>query len=226
MQVKIIDHPIVQDRLRLIRSKDTRQEDLDKIVKHAGLFMCYEAMKCLPHEEVKFITEMGVETEGICTNEKVGCMILERCGSAWHGPFVHAFDWGVYSGMLSLVPKWNVGIYREEKTLEAVVYKSECQLDGTEAREYTWFILDPPLATGGTAVAAMDLLADIGVPDENIVFVGLVGSRVGFEKIRQSHPGIFAYVAAIDEVKEGMLVPGFGLLGTRLYGPNKRRNKE
>lgn len=204
--VLIINHPLITHKLTQIRRKDTGTNEFRQIVNEIGGLMVYEITRDLELEDVLIETPVSKMKAQQLTGEKlVVCPIL-RAGL------------GMVDGILKMMPSarvGHIGMYRDEETLKPVEYfaKFPNKLD-----ERLIIVVDPMLATGGSAIAAIDLVKERGV--KNIKFVCLVAAPEGVKALREYHPDVPVYIAALDEKlnENGYIVPGLGDAGDRIFG--------
>jgi uracil phosphoribosyltransferase len=201
----ISDHPLVAHKLALLRDVSTEPKKFRQIVSELGGLLTYEATRDLLKRPKAVQTPMGT-ANGFELVEKVGLVPILRAGL------------GMVEGVWELMPQaevWHLGIYRDEKTLKPVQYYNKLPI---EPRVSVCLILDPMLATGGSAVAAVDILKKWGV--KKIKFVGLIGAPEGIEFLQKRHPDIPIHLAEIDDhLNEiGYIVPGLGDAGDRQFG--------
>ncbi|MCS7252312.1 MAG: uracil phosphoribosyltransferase [Thermoflexus sp.] len=203
--IRIVRHPVVQHKLTELRDQRTGPKRFRELLREITPFLLYEATQGLEVEEVSVSTPMG-EARGQRLRGTIGLVPILRAGL------------GMVESALQMFPEaqvWHLGIYRDEHTLQPIAYYNRLPPQPT----VTWcFILDPMLATGGSAVAAADILKRWGVP--HIVFVGLIAAPEGLERFAQAHPEIPVYVAAVDSHlnPHGFIVPGLGDAGDRQFG--------
>ena len=204
--VKVIDHPMVQHKLTILRDKSTGVKEFREVVEELALFMGYEVTRNLQLEEVEVETPICKTTSKVIAGKKLGIIPILRAGL------------GMVDGLLKLVPTakvGHIGLYRDPETLKPVEYY--CKLP-TDVAERDLIVLDPMLATGGLAIAAIDFLREKGA--KSIRLVNLLAAPEGIEAVLKAHPDVDIYVAAIDEKlnEHGYIVPGLGDAGDRLYG--------
>lgn len=202
----IVDHPLVQHKLTILRDRNTSVQLFRSTVRETATLLCYEVTRELPTELKTIETPIAsTQSPAISGKELVIAPIL-RAGLT------------MAEGMLDLVPAARVshiGLYRDPVTLEAVEYYFKAPLD---VADRLVIIVDPMLATGHTAIAAIDTLKDAGVSDMR--FVCLLSSRPGIEAVRAAHPDVPLWAAAMDDSlnEHGYIVPGLGDAGDRTYG--------
>ncbi len=204
--VHVLDHPLIQHKLTLIRDKNTGAKDFREVVKELSMLMAYEVTRHLPLEEVEIETPMGRTKAKALSGRKLGIVPILRAGL------------GMVDGMLNLVPAakvGHIGLYRDPKTLQPVEYY--CKLPA-DVQERELIVVDPMLATGGSAKAAIQFIKDKGAT--NIKLVCLIAAPEGIQAIREAHPDVEIYVAAVDERldENAYIVPGLGDAGDRLFG--------
>lgn len=200
-----IRHPCVQHKLALIRSKDTGHKDFRELATEITMFVCYEALKTISVKEIEVETPITTATCHTIAEDIVVVPIL-RAGI------------GMLEGILSLVPSARVGfvgVYRDEKTKQPVTYYQRVP---DQARHGLTIIIDPMLATGGSTVAAIDIVKEFGA--KKIVVVCIVTCPEGLKRVETAHPDVHVYAASVDEGldERKYIVPGLGDAGDRLYG--------
>jgi uracil phosphoribosyltransferase len=204
-QVHISSHPLVRHKLSKLRDKNTEPLKFRQLVHELATLLAYEASQDLQLVEMSVDTPMGSAPGGKLA-ESVGLVPILRAGL------------GMVEGVWDLIPGaevWHIGIYRDEKTLRPVEYYNKLPV---EPRVQMCFILDPMLATGGSAVATVSILKRWGV--KRIKFVGLIGAPEGLKALTDAHPDVDVYLAALDERLNdiGFIVPGLGDAGDRQFG--------
>lgn len=204
--VTIVDHPLVQHKLSIIRDKETSTRSFRQLVREVASLLCYEVTRDLPLEDVEIDTPVARMTGKTLSGKKLTFAPILRAGM------------GMLDGMLELVPSARVahiGLYREPKTLKAVEYYFKAPGD---IAERLVIVIDPMLATGHTAVAALDRLKETGV--KQLRFVCLLAAPEGIDVVRSHHPDVPIWAAAVDERlnEHAYIVPGLGDCGDRLYG--------
>jgi len=204
--VHVINHPMVQHKLTILRDKNTGVKEFREVVEELSLFMGYEVTRNLPLEDIEVETPICKTTSKVISGKKLGIVPILRAGL------------GMVDGLLNLVPTakvGHIGLYRDPETLMPVEYY--CKLP-TDAAERDLIVLDPMLATGGSAIAAITFLKDRGA--KSIRLVNLLAAPEGIEAVMEAHPDIEIYVAAVDEKlnEHGYIVPGLGDAGDRLFG--------
>ena len=205
-QPMILEHPLVQHKLSHLRNKNTGTKEFKELVSELATLLCYEATRDLPTEEVDVETPMGIAKARMLTGRKLALVPILRAGL------------GMVDGMLTLLPAakvGHIGLYRNEETLEPVEYY--CKLP-SDIAERDVFVLDPMLATGGSAVDAITQIKKRGA--KTIKFLGIIAAPEGLAKLHEAHPDVDIYVAALDEKLNeiGYIVPGLGDAGDRIFG--------
>jgi len=205
-KVYVFDHPLIQHKLTLIRDKNTGTKEFRELVDEIATLMAFEITRDLPLEEVEVETPVSKATSKVLSGKKLGIVPILRAGL------------GMVDGILKLIPAakvGHVGLYRDPETLKPVEYYVKLPSDVAE-REF--IVVDPMLATGGSAVEAIHSLKKRGA--KNIRFMCLVAAPEGVETMQQEHPDVDIYIAALDEKlnDHGYIVPGLGDAGDRLFG--------
>ena len=205
-KVKIMDHPLIQHKIGWLRRSSTGSRDFRGIVGEIAMLMCYEATRGLELEDIEVETPICAATVKELKGKKLAIVPILRAGL------------GMVDGMLAMIPAAKVGhicLYRDPDTLNPVEYYCKLPEDCPE-REV--FVVDPMLATGGSAVAAIQMLKDKGVV--NIHFMCIIAAPEGVEAMKQAHPDVDIYVGALDEGlnSHGYIVPGLGDAGDRIFG--------
>ena len=204
--VLLLDHPLLQHKLSLLRDKKTGSKEFREIVGEIAMLMCYEATRDLPLEEVEIETPVAVARTRVISGKKLAFVPILRAGL------------GMVDGVLRLVPAakvGHIGLYRDPKSLAPGDYY--CKLP-TDIRERDVILLDPMLATGGSAVEAITLLKRNGV--RHIKFMCIIAAPEGIAALTKAHPDVTVYCAAQDEGlnENSYIVPGLGDAGDRLFG--------
>lgn len=205
-KVYVFDHPLIQHKTALLRDVNTSTKDFRDLVKEIGMLMGYEATRSMPLEEVEIETPMCKTRKNMLKGEDLAIVPIIRAGL------------GLVDGMLALVPNakvGHVGLYRDPETHKAVEYYCKMPVD-IEKRKI--FVVDPMLATGGSAIAAIDFIKERGGSD--IVFMCLIAAPEGIEALQKAHPDVDLYIAAKDDRldENAYILPGLGDAGDRLYG--------
>ena len=205
-KVVVMDHPLIKHKLTYIRDKNTGAKEFRELVKEVSMLMGYEVTRDLELEEIEIETPITKVMSQVIAGKKIGLVPIMRAGL------------GMLDGMLSVLPNAKVGhlgLYRDPETLKPVEYYCKMPQDIEERR---LFILDPMLATGGSAAAAIQFLKDKGAND--IKLVCLIAAPEGIDLVRKQHPDVNMYVANIDERlnEDAYIVPGLGDAGDRLFG--------
>lgn len=205
-KVSIIDHPLILHKLAFIRSKHTGSKDFRELVSEVSMLMAYEVTRDLNMEDVEIETPICTTTCKMLAGKKVAIVPILRAGL------------GMVDGMLSLIPAakvGHIGLYRDEETLQPVEYF--CKLP-QDIAERDVIVVDPMLATGGSAIDALSLLKAKGA--KSLKLMCLISSPEGVEAIQKVHPDVNIYVASVDEKlnEKGYIVPGLGDAGDRLFG--------
>lgn len=206
LKVHIIDHPLVQHKLTLMRMKETGTKDFRELLEEIAMLMAYEITRDLPLEDVAIETPVAPCRAKRLAGKKLGIIPILRAGL------------GMAEGVLRLVPAarvGHIGLYRDPKTLQPVEYY--CKLP-SDVGERLFIVVDPMLATGGSSVAALDLLKEKGA--KSIVLLCLVSAPEGVRAVNKAHPDVPIYVAAVDERlnERAYIVPGLGDAGDRIFG--------
>jgi len=204
-QVHESTHPLIQHKLALLRSVKTEPKKFRELVREIAILLAYEATADLGLEDVKITTPMGSARCRTLT-EKIGLVPILRAGL------------GMVEGIWEMMPTaevWHIGLYRDERTLRPVEYYNKLPVDPTVQ---LCLILDPMLATGGSAIATVDILKKWGA--SRIKFVGIIAAPEGVEALTTAHPDVSICVAAVDShLNEiGYIVPGLGDAGDRQFG--------
>jgi uracil phosphoribosyltransferase len=199
------NHPLVDHKLTKLRDRRTNPKKFRELIREISALLTYEATRDLRTEVVDVDTPMG-QTTGGELSEKVGLVPILRAGL------------GMVEGVWGLMPSaevWHIGLYRDERTLQPVQYYNKLPIEPTVS---VCLILDPMLATGGSAVATVDILKKWGV--KRIKFVGLIAAPEGIELMQENHSDVPIYLAAIDDHlnEVGFIVPGLGDAGDRQFG--------
>lgn len=205
-KVVVFDHPLIKHKLTFIRDKNTGSKEFRELVTEVSTLMGYEVTRDLSLEEVEIETPIGKMKSQVIAGKKIGLVPILRAGL------------GMVDGMLNLLPAarvGHIGLYRDPETFQPVEYY--CKLP-QDVNERDLVVLDPMLATGGSAVAAIQFLKDRGA--KSIKLVNLIAAPEGIKAVQDAHPDVDIYVAAIDEKLNDhrYIVPGLGDAGDRLFG--------
>lgn len=205
-KVVVFDHPLIKHKLTFIRDKNTGSKEFRELVTEVSMLMGYEVTRDFPLEEVEIETPIQTMKSEVIAGKKVGLIPILRAGL------------GMVDGMLRLLPTarvGHIGLYRDPETLHPVEYY--CKLP-KDIDERLLIVLDPMIATGGSAVAAIDFLKEKGA--NSIRLVCLIAAPEGVEKVKAAHPDVDIYVAALDEKlnEHAYIIPGLGDAGDRLFG--------
>lgn len=205
-KIYVFDHPLIQHKVSQIRNKETSTKDFRQIVKEIAMLMTFESSRDLPLKEVEIETPICKTTVNVLEGEDVAVVPILRAGL------------GMVDGVLEIIPNakvGHVGLYRDPETHEPVEYYCKMPED-IDKRKI--FVTDPMLATGGSAVAAIDFVKQRGGKD--IVFMCLIAAPEGIEILKKAHPDVDIYIAAKDEClnEHAYIVPGLGDAGDRIFG--------
>ena len=202
----VFDHPLIQHKLSILRDKNTSVKEFRELVSEIAMLMCYEATRDLPLEEIDVETPVATAHCRRIAGKKLAIVPILRAGL------------GMVDGMVSMIPNvkvGHIGLFRDPDTLEPVKYYFKMPPDITE-RDV--IVVDPMLATGGSASAAITFLKDAGV--QHIKLMSIIGAPEGIERMQKDHPDVDIFVAAKDEKlnDHGYIVPGLGDAGDRIFG--------
>lgn len=206
-KVVVFDHPLIKHKLTFIRDKNTGSKEFRELVTEVSMLMAYEVTRDLALEEIEIETPLMKMKSEVISGKKVGIVPILRAGL------------GMVDGMLRIIPSakvGHIGLYRDPETLKPVEYY--CKLP-QDVEERDLIVLDPMLATGGSAAAAIEFLKDKGAKG-NIKLVCLIAAPEGVDVVKEAHPDIDIYVASLDEKlnEDAYIVPGLGDAGDRLFG--------
>lgn len=198
-------HPLVKHKLSLMRSVDTKPKKFRELIREVTLLLCYEATADLATAEIEIKTPMGT-AKGQDLSEQIGLVPILRAGL------------GMVDGIWEMMPGaevWHIGLYRDEETLQPVSYYNKLP---TMPTVQVCLVLDPMLATGGSAIATIDILKKWGA--QRIKFVGLLAAPEGIAALQKAHPDVPIHIAQIDSHLNdiGFIVPGLGDAGDRQFG--------
>ena len=204
--VYVMDHPLIQHKISHIRQKELGSKDFRAMVSEIAMLMCYEATRDLKLKEVEIETPICKTTGKCLAGKKLAVVPILRAGL------------GMVEGMLAMIPAakvGHIGLYRDPETLVPVEYYCKLPADSSE-RDI--FVVDPMLATGGSAEAAITMLKQKGV--KNIRFMCIIAAPEGVKKLQEVHPDVDIYIGALDDHlnDHGYIVPGLGDAGDRIFG--------
>ena len=205
-KVHVFDHPLIQHKLSLIRDKNTGKKDFRELVEEVAMLMAYEVTRDFPLQEIEVETPLATTKSKVIAGKKVGLIPILRAGL------------GMVDGVLRLIPAakvGHIGLYRDPETLKPVEYY--CKLP-SDVEERELIVIDPMLATGGSAVAAIQFLKQRNA--KNIKLMCLIAAPEGVRAVQEAHPDIDIFVGAVDDHlnAHGYIVPGLGDAGDRLFG--------
>ena len=204
--VTIFDHPLIQHKLGILRNKETGVKEFRELIGEIAMLMCYEATRNLKTQEVTIETPVTTAKVHMLAGKKLAIMPILRAGL------------GMVDGIINLIPSakvGHIGLYRDPDTLKPVEYY--CKMP-SDISERDVIVLDPMLATGGSAVAAIDFIKKAGAT--SIKFMCIISAPEGVNALAQAHPDVEIYCAAYDEClnDHGYIVPGLGDAGDRIFG--------
>lgn len=204
--VIVFDHPLIQHKISILRKKSTGTNEFRALIEEIAMLMGYEALRDLPLEDVEVETPIETCMTPMIAGRKLAVVPILRAGL------------GMVNGILALVPSakvGHIGLYRDPETYEPVEYYCKLPAD-CEEREV--FVVDPMLATGGSCIAAIQMLKNRGV--KNIRFMCIIVAPEGVKKLQEAHPDVEVYIGALDEKlnEHGYIVPGLGDAGDRIFG--------
>ena len=205
-KVYVMDHPLIQHKVGIIRREEVGSKDFRQMISEIAMLMCYESTRNLKLQDVKIKTPICETTVKELAGKKLAVVPILRAGL------------GMVEGMLAMIPAakvGHIGLYRDPETLEPVEYYCKLPSDCNEREVY---VVDPMLATGGSCVAAIQMLKEKGV--KNIHFMCIIASPEGVERLQKEHPDVDICIAALDEKlnDHGYIVPGLGDAGDRIFG--------
>ena len=205
-KVFVMDHPLIQHKIGVIRRADVGSRDFRNMIGEIASFITYEATKDLKLRDVEIETPICKTTVKELAGKKLAIVPILRAGL------------GMVDGMLAIIPSAKVGhngLYRNEETLEPVEYYCKVPKD---CAERDVFVVDPMLATGGSSVAAIQMLKNRGV--KNIRFMCIIAAPEGVKRMQEAHPDVDIYIGALDDHlnENGYIVPGLGDAGDRIFG--------
>lgn len=205
-KVVIMDHPLIQHKIGIIRKQETSSKEFREMIGEIAMLMCYEATRDLKLTDVEIETPIAATTVKELAGKKLAVVPILRAGL------------GMVDGMLAMIPAakvGHIGLYRDPETLKPVEYYCKLPADSSEREVY---VVDPMLATGGSASAAITLLKEKGV--KNIHFMCIIAAPEGVAVMEREHPDVDLYIGALDERlnDHGYIVPGLGDAGDRIFG--------
>ena len=205
-KVYVFDHPLVHHKLSVLRDKNTPVKEFRELVGEIAGLMCYEATRNLPTVDVKVETPVGTANCKMLAGKKLAIVPILRAGL------------GMVDALVDLIPSakiGHIGLYRDPETHEPVEYY--CKLPEDIGNRVV-FVVDPMLATGGSAVAAINFLKKRGC--KNIIMLNIIGCPEGIRRVQEEHPDVEMYLAACDEKlnEHAYIVPGLGDAGDRIFG--------
>ena len=204
--VHVLEHPLIQHKLAILRSKNTSVKEFRELISEISGLMCYEATRNLPTKEVEVQTPVAMAKCRRLAGKKLAIIPILRAGL------------GMVDAMVDLIPSakiGHIGLYRDPETHMPVEYY--CKLP-EDIGNRQCFVVDPMLATGGSAVAAIDFLKQHGC--QNIIMMNIIGAPEGVKVVQEAHPDVDIYLAALDEKlnEHAYIVPGLGDAGDRIFG--------
>ena len=205
----VVDHPLIQHKVTIIRKEETSTKEFREITNEIGMLMAYEITRDLPLEDVVIQTPLVETTQKQLVGKKLAVVPILRAGL------------GMVDGIVDLIPSarvGHIGMYRDHDTLEAIEYFAKFPTDIKERRV---FVVDPMLATGASAIAALNQLVNkYDVAPSNISFVCLVAAPEGIKALQEANPEVDIFTAALDEKldENGYILPGLGDAGDRIFG--------
>ena len=205
-KILVMDHPLIQHKLSIIRNIETGSKEFRELISEIATLICYEATRDLPLEEIEVQTPICVTKTKTLAGKKLAIVPILRAGL------------GMVEGMLALVPSarvGHIGLYRDPDTLQPVEYY--CKLP-SDIDEREVFVVDPMLATGGSAIDAITQIKKRGA--KHIKFLGIIAAPEGLNALHEAHPDVDIFVASLDEKlnDHGYIVPGLGDAGDRIFG--------
>lgn len=205
-KLHVLDHPLLQHKLSILRDKNTGVKEFREIVSEVAALECYEATRDLPLEDVEIETPIATGTFKCLSGKKLAVVPILRAGL------------GMVDGILNMIPSakvGHIGLYRDPSTHTPVEYYCKMPVD---IAERDVIILDPMLATGGSAVAAIEFIKNYGC--KNIKLMNILAAPEGIDAVRNAHPDVDIYLSAVDEClnESAYIVPGLGDAGDRIFG--------
>ena len=206
MEPIVLTHPLIEHKLTILRDEKTGTKEFREIAGEIAMFLCYEAMRDAKLDKVEITTPMQKMTSGQLNEDNYAFVPILRAGIS------------MVDGVIKVIPNakiGHIGLYRNEETLKAVKYYYKAPKD---IKNRTVILLDPMLATGGSAVDAINIIKQDGV--KNIKFLSIIAAEEGIEKVKKEHPDVQIYTATIDKYlnEKGYIVPGLGDAGDRIFG--------
>lgn len=206
MSVHILSHPLLEHKLSVLRDKNTGTRDFRAAVSEIAMLMCYEATRDLPTQNVKVETPLAIADCKRIAGKKIALVPILRAGL------------GMVDGVLAMIPAakvGHIGLYRDPETLNPVEYY--CKLPA-DIEERVIMVVDPMLATGGSASAALDFIKERG--GKNIIMMNIIAAPEGIARLEKEHPDVEIYVAAVDDKlnDHSYILPGLGDAGDRIFG--------
>ena len=201
-----LDHPLIQHKLAILRNQDTGVKEFRELISEIAGLMCYEAARNLPTEEVEVQTPVAMAKCKMLAGKKLAIIPILRAGL------------GMVDSMVDMIPSakvGHIGLYRDPETHKPVEYYCKLPDDIGNRQVY---VVDPMLATGGSAIAAIDFLKQHGC--KNIIMMNIIGCPEGVKAVQEAHPDVDMYLAAIDEKlnEHAYIIPGLGDAGDRIFG--------
>lgn len=205
-KINIMSHPLIQHKVSLIRDKNTGVKEFREMIGEIAMLMCYEATRDMPLKEVEIETPVAVARTKVISGKKLAVVPILRAGL------------GMMEGILKLIPAakvGHIGLYRDPETLNPVEYYCKMPAD-IEERDV--IVLDPMLATGGSASAAIQFIKNYGA--KTVKLMCIIAAPEGIKRISEDHPDVEVYCACLDEKlnEHGYIVPGLGDAGDRIFG--------
>lgn len=204
----VMKHPLIEHKLTILRNKETGTKDFRDLINEVARLLAYEVSRDLPLEDIEIESPLGKTTQKALAGKKVVIAPILRAGL------------GMVDGILDLIPAarvGHVGLYRDEETMEPVEYFVKMPNNIEDRHMY---VVDPMLATGGSAIAAIDSVIERGAKPENIKFICIVAAPEGVKALNEAHPEVQIFTAALDEKldENAYIFPGLGDAGDRLFG--------
>ena len=205
-KVHVFDHPLIQHKLSILRDKNTSVKEFRELISEIAMLMCFEATRDLPLEEIDVETPVATAHCKHIAGKKLAIVPVLRAGL------------GMVDNMVELIPSakiGHIGLYRDPETHKPVEYYCKLPEDISNRMVY---VVDPMLATGGSAVAAIDFLKKHGC--RNIIMMNIIGCPEGIKAVQEAHPDVEMFLAAVDEKlnEHAYIVPGLGDAGDRIFG--------